>query len=151
MNSEISKIPPPDGPQLQVATNLLFLGIYSATEEPGEFATDRAINNFAIPLGTKLILEDYYIPLSTQRTLSAAISNSTLGYMSGAGGGAFSLSNGIYETSHAQTILTLSDASNYLQASNWINTGGTINRGSRGNSNYQRHWHTSGTCAVWHL
>lgn len=28
VNSEISKIPPPDGPQLQVATNLLFLDLY---------------------------------------------------------------------------------------------------------------------------
>lgn len=126
VNSEISKIPPPDGPQLQVATNLLFLGLYSATEEPGEFATDWAINNFAIPLGTRLLLEDYYIPLATQPTLSAAISNSTLGYMSGSEGGAFSMSNGIYGTSHAQTIQTLSDASNYLQASNWISFGGTI-------------------------
>ena len=46
--------------------------------------------------------------------------------MSGSEGGAFSLSNGIYGTSHAQTTQALSDASNYLQASNWINTGGTI-------------------------
>lgn len=126
VNSQISKIPPPDGPQLQVATNLLFLGLYSATEQPGQFATDRAINNFAIPLGTRLLLENYYIPLATQSTLSAAIFNSTLGYMSGSEGGAFSMSNGIYETSHAQTTQTLSDANNYLQASNWISFGSTI-------------------------
>jgi hypothetical protein len=126
VNSEISKIPPPDGPRLQVATNLLFLGLYSATQEPGEFATDRAINNFAIPLGTRLLLEDYYIPLATQSTLNMAISNSSIGFMSGSEGGAFSTSNGIYETSHAQTTQALSDASNYLQASNWLDLGGTI-------------------------
>ncbi|MGC8654693.1 MAG: T9SS type A sorting domain-containing protein [Candidatus Kryptoniota bacterium] len=126
VNSEVSKVPSPDGPLLQLATNLLFLDIYSATQERGEFVTDRAINNFAIPLGTRLLLEDYYIPLATQSTLNTAISNSFLGYMSGSEGGAFSLSNGTYETSHAQTIQSLSNANSYLQASNWLDLGHTI-------------------------
>ena len=124
VNSELSKIPSPDGQLLQVAANALFLDAYSATEEPSDFAKERAINNFAIPLGASLFLEKYYIPLATQSLLNSAISNSTLGLMSGSAGGAFSVSNGIYETSHAKTLKAMSDANNYLQTSGWADLTG---------------------------